>query len=66
MCGNAADDPAMHDIEEDRPDPLTLEDIADRELIPAKILRQALRESHPDASTNEVVWAAHQIIEREQ
>lgn len=66
MCGDPADDPSMHDIEEDIPEPPDINDIAiDNGLKPAS-LKLALRQAHPQASVTEVIWAAHQIEEGAQ
>lgn len=63
MCDRWSD-PSMHDIEEDyEPPEITLSDIAADEGLPVKVLREALRQSHPEASVTEVIWRAHQIEE---
>lgn len=62
MCSRA-DDPSMHDIEDERPEPQTIEDIAAEAGVPPDALRQALRESHPDASPREVIDRARRMAD---
>lgn len=57
----------LRDIEDpEESDPPTVEQIAEEDGIPAAILREALRESHPDASPGEVLARAYILLENEQ
>lgn len=60
-------EPGVRDIEDpEESDPPTVEQIAEEDGIPAAILREALRESHPDASPGEVLARAYILLENEQ